>query len=333
MKTIKLCSDSGSDVVVGRGLLALAEEYFDLDRRVFVLTDREVPGEYVDSICLKCTYPVRVSVWPGEDSNSIENYERICQIIIDNSFSESDCILAIGGERVLNLGGFVAATFKGGIDRYCVPTTFVSQIGGGFFGNSRISLNKNQNVLGAYKQPTRVLVDPDLLKTLKPSQMSNGFAEAVKLALLFDKNLFEYLESEELGRDKTIDHIVARAIEIRNYIYRNQADMPEMTEALSFGSIIANALEKTGYSKGERLAIGMLPLCSGEVRGRLRSMFSKMGLPVVWQYDVERLFRDSIRNIEADRIALVRCDEIGKSRFDKLTVPEFHKLIKNVYGG
>ena len=333
MKTIKLCSDSGSDVVVGRGLLALAEEYFDLDRRVFVLTDREVPSEYVDSICLKCTYPVRVSVWPGEDSNSIENYERICQIMIDNSFTERDCIVAIGGERVLNLGGFVAATFKGGIDRYCVPTTFVSQLGGGFFGASRVSLNKNQNVLGAVKDPTRVLVDPELLKTLKPYQIANGFAEVLKLALLFDKSLFELLEKEDLGRDKVIDRVVARAIEIKNYIYRNQAEMPEMIEALQLGEIIASALEKTHFSKGERIAVGMLPMCGGEVRARLRPMLSKMGLPVVWQYDVEKLFRDALRGIEGERVALVRCDEIGKAKFDKLTVPEFHKLIKNVYGG
>lgn len=333
LKTVKLSSSTQSDAVIGRGALSSAAEYLNLQRRVFVLTDREVPHQYVDDVCLNCLYPVRVSVWPGEDVNSIENYEQICQIMLDNNFESDDCIVAIGGERVLNLAGFVSATFKGGIERYCIPTTFSSQIGGGFFGRSYISLNKKQNALGADKPPRRVLVDANLLKTLSERQMADGIAEAIRLALLFDKKLFDYIEKEDLSREKTIDYIVSRAIEIKNYIYRNQDEMPKLCKALSFGDIIADGMEKTKFSYGERLAIGMLPMCSGDAKVRLRGVFSKVGLPVVWQYDVERLFRDSLKGNDSEKISLVLCNEIGEHRVDKLTIPEYHKLIKNAYGG
>ena len=77
----------------------------------------------------------------------------------------------------------------------------------------------------------------------------------------------------------------------------------------------------------------MIPMCSADVRLRLRDLFSKAGLPVVWQYDFERLFRDSVKGSEAQKISLVMCDEVGSYKTDKLTVPEYHKLIKTAYGG
>ena len=333
MKTIKLNEGSTSDVVIERGILSRAEEYFNLQRRVVVITDREIPKEYVDAICLKCLYPVRVSVWPGKDTNSLDNYQKICEIMAENSFCERDCVVSIGGERVLALGGFVAATYKCGIDHYCVPTTFASQIGNGFFGKNYIGFGSNSKVLGTAKPPKRILVDAEILRTLDQRKMANGFAEVVRLALVLDKKLFEYLEDEDLEKDKSIDHIVARAIEIKNYIYRKQSEEPLLAEALTLGAIIADSMEKTQFSYGERLAIAMIPMCAAETRNRLRALLSRVGLPVVWQYDFERLYRDSLRGNELERIPLVMCDEIGTHRMDRLTVPEYHKLIKTVYGG
>ena len=333
MKTVKLNGDATSDVMIERGIASRVRDLFDLQRRVLVLTDREVPKDYIDSVCLQCLYPVRVSVWPGEDTNSLDNYQRICEIMAENSFSEADCVVSIGGERVLSLGAVVAATYKCGIEHYCLPTTFASQIGNGYFGKKYISIGKNANVLGTDKLPTRVLVDAELLSTLDERKMANGFAEVIRLALVLDKKLFEYLEREDLTRDKAIDHIVARAIEIKNYVSRKQKTEPELSVALGLGSIIADTMEKKQLSYGERLAIAMVPMCSAEVRTRLRALLVRVGLPAVWQYDFERLYRDSVRGLELQKILLVMCDEVGSYKMDKLTVPEYHKLIKTAYGG
>lgn len=333
LKTVKMNGDGTSDVMIERGIISRVGDLFDLQRRVIVLTDREIPKDYVDAVCLKCLYPVRVSVWPGEDTNSFDNYQKICEIMAENSFGEGDCVLSVGGERVLSLGSFVASTYKCGIDHYCIPTTFAAQIGNGFFGKKYVSVGKNSKALGTEILPRRVLVDAQLLATLDERKMANGFAEVIRLALVHDKKLFEYLEKQELDRDKSIDHIVARAIEIKNYIYRKQKTEPELSMALELGALIADSMEKTQFSYGERLAIAMVPMCSGDARIRLRSLLPKAGLPVVWQYDFERLYRDSLRGLELQKVPLVMCDEIGSYRMDKLTIPEYHKLIKTAYGG
>ena len=333
MKTVKLSAESISDVVIGRGALSRADDLFDLKRRVLVLTDREVPKEYADAVCEKSLYPVRISVWPGESVNSIENYQRICDAMAENSFGEGDCVVSVGGERILSLGAFVAATYKCGIDHYCVPTTFASQIGNGFFGNKSVSIGKRGSVAGTSKLPRRVLVDADLLSTLDPTQITDGYADVIRLGLVLDKKLFEYLEKADVLNDDSVDYVLTRAIEIKNYVYRKQKEAPGGVKALSFGNMIADNMEKTQYSYGERLAIAMIPMCSGDVRIRLRALFTKLGLPAVWQYDVERIYRDSLKGNESDKISVIMCKEIGSHKTDKLTVPEYYKLIKTAYGG
>ena len=319
-------------MVVERGVLTRSDEYLNLARRVLVLTDREIPKEYVDEICLKCLYPVRVAAWPGEDVNSIENYQNLCRVMLENSFSEKDCVVAVGGERILQLGGFLAATYKGGVDYYCVPTTFSAQIGNGFFGKSFISCAKTPGALGAQKLPKRVLVDAKLLETLPQRKMSNGYAEVIKLALAVDKKMFDFLEKDDLFRDKSTDFIVLRSLEVKNYIYRNSKTNPDPVNALKLGALVADGMQKTQFSYGERLAIGMIPMCAPEIRPRLRALLAKVGLPVVWQYDVEKLFRDSLRGKELERVPVVLCNEIGKAHSDSLTIPEYHKLLKETYG-
>lgn len=333
MKTVRLSAETASDVVIERGALSRADELFDLKRRVLVLTDREVPGEYADAVCEKSLYPVRLSVWPGESLNGIENYQRICDVMAENSFGEGDCVVSVGGARVLSLGAFVAATYKCGIDHYCVPTTFASQIGNGFFGNKCVSLGKRGQVIGTARLPRRVLVDAQLLSTLDERKMADGYAEVIRLGLVLDKKLFEYLEKADPSLDSSVDFVVARAIEIKNYVYRKQKEEPSLVRALGFGEIIADSMERTQYSYGERLAIAMIPMCSGEVRLRLRPLLSRFGLPAVWQYDVERLYRDSLRGNESEKLSLVTCNEIGAHKSDRLTVPEYYKLIKTAYGG
>lgn len=333
LKTVKLSAENISDVVIERGALSRVGEIFDLKRRVLVLTDRDVPKEYADAVCEKSLYPVRISVWPGEAVNSIENYQRICDAMAENSFGEDDCVVSVGGERILSLGAFISATYKCGIDHYCVPTTFESQIGNGFFGDKGVSIGKRGSVVGTSKLPRRVLVDAELLSTLDQSKMADGYAEVIRLGLVLDKKLFEYLERADVLADETVDYVVARAIEVKNYVYRKQKEAPRAVRALSFGNMIAEALERTQYSYGERLAIAMVPMCSGDVRIRMRALLTKVGLPSVWQYDVERIYRDSLKGNESDKISVVMCNEIGSHKIDKLTVPEYYKLIKTAYGG
>ena len=199
-----------SDVVLERGGIAKSGKYLDLKRRVLVLTDRNVPAEYVDTVCSDCLYPVRVSVWPGDEINSLDNYTLLLKAMLDNQFETSDCIVVVGGEKIMELGGFLAATYKGGIDHYCIPTSLKAQMGCGILGTSYLNLESYKNAMGTRRLPKRTLVDTDTLETLDESRVANGYAEVIKLAIALDGKLFEMLEREDMPSSKLLEKVLAR---------------------------------------------------------------------------------------------------------------------------
>ncbi len=333
MKPIKISEYSNEDIVLSRGALMSCDEHLNLNRRVLVLTDRDVPKEYVDAVCAKCLYPVRISVWPGKDTNSFANYEQICKAMLEHGFTERDCLVAVGGERIMALGAFVSATYKGGIELYDVPTTFKAQTGKGILQRSYINYGEKIDALGIIKLPQRTLVDTSLLDSLDQRRMANGYAEIIRLALVLDKKLFEFLENDDLTKEKSFDFVIYRSLEIRRYALMNAKSTPSLLTAVKLGSMLAQSMERTQFSFGERLAIAMLPFCSSAVRARLRDLYGRFGLPVVWQYDSEKLFADSVKGYDTEKLSVVRCDEVGTYKVDSVTVPEYHKMIKTVYGG
>ena len=183
------------DIIVERGALAKANEYLNLNRRVLVVTDSGVPSEYASAVAAQCKESVICTVESGEGSKSLETFGKLLKAMLDNGFSRKDCVVAVGGGVVGDLSGFVASAYMRGIDFYNIPTTLLSQIDSSIGGKTAINLVGVKNIVGAFYQPKRVIIDPELLKTLSPRQISSGLAEAVKMALTSDKELFDIFES------------------------------------------------------------------------------------------------------------------------------------------
>ena len=119
----------------------------------------------------------------GEASKSLGVFENLLRVMLDRGFSRKDCVIAVGGGVVGDLSGFAASAYMRGIDFYNIPTTLLSQIDSSIGGKTAINLGGVKNIVGAFYQPKKVLIDPDLLKTLPARQISNGLAEAIKMAL------------------------------------------------------------------------------------------------------------------------------------------------------
>jgi 3-dehydroquinate synthase len=118
--------------------------------------------------------------------------------MLDNGFSRKDCVVAVGGGVVGDLSGLAASMYMRGVDFYNIPTTLLSQIDSSIGGKTAINFGGVKNVVGAFYQPKRVLIDPELLNTLPPRQISNGLAEAIKMALTSDADLFALFEQEDI---------------------------------------------------------------------------------------------------------------------------------------
>ena len=187
------------DIVVQRGILSKANEYLELDRRVLVVTDSGVPECYAKAVADQCKNSVICTLEQGEGSKSLEAFGRLLQVMLDNGFSRKDCVVAVGGGVVGDISGFAASAYMRGIDFYNIPTTLLSQIDSSIGGKTAINLGSVKNIVGAFYQPKKVLIDPDLLTTLPARQISNGLAEAVKMALTSDEELFDIFEDVRRG--------------------------------------------------------------------------------------------------------------------------------------
>lgn len=205
--------ENSYDILVERGIIKKAGEHLDLNRRVLVVTDADVPEIYAKTVAQQCKNPVICTVPSGENSKSVEGFSKLLEMMLTNNFSRRDCVVAVGGGVVGDLSGFAASAYMRGIDFYNIPTTLLSQIDSSIGGKTSINFGGVKNIVGAFYQPKKVLIDPELLETLPKRQISNGLAEAIKMALTSDRELFEILETKDIKEN--LDEIILRSLNIK----------------------------------------------------------------------------------------------------------------------
>lgn len=315
------------DIFLGCGVSKDANDLLDLERRVLILTDTGVPSEYAQSIAEQCKTPFIYTIEQGEASKSINNFEKILSFLTENRFTRSDCVVAVGGGVVGDLAGFVAASYMRGIDFYNVPTTLLSQVDSSIGGKVAINLGGYKNTVGAFYQPRRVLIDPELLLTLDIRQIRSGLAEALKMATTSDPELFEMFESGEYLGD--IEKVIERSLLIkRGIVERDERESGER-RILNFGHTIGHAIESRGeLLHGECVALGMLYMCSESVRARLAAIIDEMGLPTGAETD-DTLYNFILRDKKADgdSITIVYVNEIGKAELRKIPIEEIRDYL------
>lgn len=205
--------DEKYDVIVENGALDDTEKYFNLNRKVLVLTDDGVPETYAEIVARKCETPVVVTLKHGEESKNFDNFKHILSVMLENSFSRKDCVVAVGGGVVGDIGGFAASCYMRGVDFYNVPTTLLSMVDSSIGGKTAIDFMGVKNVVGSFYQPKAVVVDPCVLSTLDDRQFYAGLAESIKMAATSDASLFEFIENADVKRD--VKEIIERSILIK----------------------------------------------------------------------------------------------------------------------
>ena len=225
-----------------RGALAHIGDYFALDRRVLIVTDTGVPAEYAKTVAKSCSSPIILTVHEGEDSKSLETLSVLCKTMLENDFTRSDCVVAVGGGVVGDLACFAASAYMRGIDFYNVPTTVLSAVDSSVGGKSGVNFEGVKNILGAFYQPKGVLFDADVLKTLPPRQISAGLAEAIKMALTFDASFFETFESGEVN-DALYESLIFRAVQLKAAVVEKAPfDIAELRELMSYDELEIDTL-------------------------------------------------------------------------------------------
>ncbi len=334
---IPIKTQNGSyNIYLGRGGLKKAGEYFNLNRKVLVVTDSGVPAEYAETVAECCKSAVIVTIEMGEKSKNIDTFKYLLECLVNNNFTRTDCVVAVGGGVVGDLSGFVASAFMRGIDFYNIPTTVLSQVDSSIGGKTAIDFMGLKNIVGAFYPPMGVLIDPDTLKTLPKRQISNGLAEALKMSMIADPVLFDIFENGDIESD--IDNIIERSLRIKKYVVEEDEKESGLRKTLNFGHTLAHAIESVNeletYYHGECVSIGMVPMCAPDVRERLLPILKKLDLPTDTEYTAEQLI-DACRHdkkTSGDIITIVYVSEIGKSELRKMAFVEYEELVKKVLG-
>ena len=334
---VNLGSDS-YDIIVERGSLANAKDYLDLNRRVLVVTDSGVPEEYAKKLAAQCKEGVICTVPMGEDSKSFAGLEKLLKTMLENNFSRKDCVVAVGGGVVGDLSGFAASMYMRGIDFYNIPTTLLSQIDSSVGGKTAVNFGGVKNIVGAFNQPKRVLIDSELLSSLPSKQISNGLAEAIKMALTFDRDLFELFERED-DIYGNIDEIITRSLNIKKNVVEEDEKEQGLRKVLNFGHTIGHGIEVSQQDHklyhGECVAIGMIPMCSESVRSRVVEVMKKCGLYNIPEFDWDKIADAAFHDKKADgkMVTVSVVNEIGTFELKNVKCDELIEMAKSCLEG
>lgn len=336
METISLDLGKHSyDIVIRRGVLSEASRELDLDRRVMIVTDPGVPSEYSRILLSQCTQGYVHVIPGGEEHKNLSTMEEALSDMLGHGFSRKDCIVALGGGIPGDLAGYAAASYMRGIDFYNIPTTVLSQVDSSIGGKTAVNLGSVKNIAGAFHQPRKVLIDPDVLATLPRRQISNGLAEAFKMACTFDPDLFnDFLTKDPF---EEIDTIIWKSlIAKKNVVEQDEKEMG-IRKVLNFGHTIGHGIESTQLGRlyhGECVALGMLPMCSPQVRGKLIEGLRRMDLPTRLDFDEKKVCQAIAhdKKTSGKAISTVYVPEVGRFEFRDMTVEELGALLPLIRG-
>ncbi len=337
MTTLHLeLSPHGYDITVGAGVISSAAKYLNLERKVLIVTDTGVPAEYAQRVLSQCRDGRILTVPEGEGSKSISGLESVLTAMCEMNMTRGDCAVAVGGGVVGDLTGYAAASYMRGIDFYNIPTTLLSQVDSSIGGKTAINFMGIKNVVGAFYQPRAVLIDPTLLSTLPKRQISSGLAEAVKMSLTSDKELFERIEKmtfpEIIGN---IEEIITASLKIKQKVVELDERECGLRRILNFGHTLGHGIEAKEEMRemyhGECVALGMIPMCSAEVAARLVAVLLKLGLPTRYDGDIDGALAlvTHDKKCHGGTVSAIFVPEVGKFEITDITVDELARTVKS----
>ena len=321
------------DVVIQRGCLSRAGELLNLNRKVLVVTDSGVPAQYAKTVAAQAKEAYTVTFPQGEAGKTVDTWMSLLDALVEHNFTRSDCVVAVGGGVVGDMSGFAAAAYLRGIDFYNIPTTLLSQIDSSVGGKVGVDYKGYKNLVGAFHQPKKVLVDPDVLHTLDLRQVRAGAAEAVKVALTGDKELFELFESGKAMAQ--IETVIYRALAVKAEVVRQDETEGGLRRVLNFGHTVGHAIETVSNFSllhGECVALGMLPMVSDEVRARLLSVLKMLELPTQYKGDTEAILEamSHDKKCAGGEITVVTCPQVGSFEFRKIPFQQLANELREV---
>ncbi|MBP5155001.1 MAG: iron-containing alcohol dehydrogenase [Clostridia bacterium] len=321
------------EVIIERGGLDKLSFYLPRGIKTLVVSDDGVPAEYVNKVARYCDN-AQTAVFPqGEKHKTLETLAYLLGVLSEGGYDRASRVIAVGGGIAGDIAGLAASHYMRGIEFVNITTTLLAQVDSCVGGKTGCDLKGVKNAFGTFYAPSKVIVDTDTLKTLPRRHIANGLAEALKVSLLGDAELFGLFENGD-PLEKT-DTVVRRALKYKISVVEEDERESGLRRALNFGHTIGHGIESASGGEllhGECVAIGMLPMCSPGLRARLAPVYAKLGLPESAAASADEVLLYCLKDKKSSggEIITVRCEKPGEYSFVPTGEEELRTLIKQV---
>jgi 3-dehydroquinate synthase len=359
MQKIRLeLGDRSYDISIGSNILDGIGDRLNslgLSPRVAIVSNPTVfslYGERVSGSIRKEGFdPVAVIIPDGEEYKDLVRLNQIYDELLAHGLDRSSALIALGGGVIGDMTGFAASTYMRGVSCIQVPTTLLAQVDSSVGGKTGVNHKLGKNMIGTFWQPKLVWIDVETLKTLPGREIRAGLAEVIKYGVIYDAELFDFLEA---GRDKVLGlddaaltYIIKRSCEIKADVVSKDERESGMRVILNYGHTIGHAIETvTGYTRflhGEAVAIGMclearlsqmLNHLDEDQVFRIKALTDSYGLPSEIPEDVDLSGIFSSMRLDKKAVAgelkFVLPEKVGRVRIQKgITEKAVRELLKN----
>ncbi|HPW99013.1 MAG TPA: 3-dehydroquinate synthase [Flavobacterium sp.] len=207
-----------------------------------------------------------IEIEAGEEQKNINTCVEIWKILTELGGDRKSLLINLGGGVVTDIGGFVASTFKRGIDFINIPTSLLAMVDASIGGKNGVDLGTLKNQIGVINVPKMVIIDTEYLADLPQNQMRSGLAEMLKHGLIYDKTYWEKFLDLSQSDGSDIDTLIHRSVAIKNEIVSQDLTENGIRKSLNFGHTLGHAIEsyflendaKNTLLHGEAIAVGMI---------------------------------------------------------------------------
>ncbi len=336
---MKMVVDLGKNsypIYIQNYILAQAGDYIAemfSGKRIMIISDDQVFPLYGKTILhnLSHQFECHHLVLPhGEATKSFDSLPKIYSAMLKAKISRSDLVIALGGGVIGDLAGFAAATYLRGVKLVQIPTSLLAQVDSSVGGKVAVDLPEGKNLVGAFYQPSMVLIDPQVLNTLPKRYINDGMGEIIKYGCIKDPSIFNTLEEYGSFEDlkSILAPVIARCVDIKRLVVeKDQFDTGERM-LLNFGHTLAHSIEQyyhyTRESHGEAVAIGMYQISLiAEKQGltvagtadRILNLLKMYGLPYECRVELGKLteaMKLDKKNLN-NKLNVILLKEIGES--------------------
>lgn len=326
-------------ILIGNGLLQ-DERSYPVKRgdRVMIVTNPTVAQFYLDTV----TFALKkrgcevdhVLLPDGEKYKTLESLNLIFTALLQGNHGRDTTIIALGGGVIGDVAGFAAASYQRGVRLIQIPTTLLSQVDSSVGGKTAVNHELGKNMIGAFYQPSMVIIDTHTLGTLPKREVNAGLAEVIKYGAILDYEFFEWLEAhiDELValNNESLQHCIARCCQIKaDVVARDETEKGDRA-LLNLGHTFGHAIEThLGYGNwlhGEAVSTGMMMAAAlseqlGDISvadvSRLEKLLARANLPTLSPDSMQpedylpHMMRD--KKVLAGKLRLVLLKSLGQA--------------------